>query len=298
MIGGNVPKHLVSGARTGFLTAVGDMEMPWQRVAMTHNMDEKSHDLVDLGAAPMPVEDKGGSIKQDFIEKSMEVTSTPWEITTWLSRYALDDDQTGSLERKVKAAGENFQRHINNRVFTVLNGGDSATYGTCYDGQHFFDNDHADEGAAYDTDQDNEYTLALSLDNFETVYVAAQAFVDDQGEYVNYPYDLLVCNPSNERTAANIVGNEWSYDSANRERNPYDGKFDYITSPQLDTSAWYVIASGMSIKPLIVVMRMQPKMLASWYDPNQPDGGRYYFKFGARYRVYYGDWRLAIQGQT
>jgi len=298
MIGGNVPKHLVSGARTGFLTAVSEVSMPWQRVAMTFNMTERSHDLVDLGAAPMPVEDKGGPQLRDWIEKTIEVTSTPWEITVWISRYAMDDDQTGQLESKVRGAGMNFQKHLNKRVFTVLNGGDGSTYGECYDGSDFFDDDHSDEGAEYTTSQDNENALTLSLDNFETVYVASQGFKDDRGEYVGYNHDLLVCHPTNERIAANITGNEWSYDGGNRERNPYEGKFGYITSPHLDTTAWYLVASSESVKPLVVAMRQQPKLLASWYDPEQPQGGRYYFKWGARYRVYYGYWPLAIQGNT
>ena len=298
MIGQNVPKHLVSGARTGFLTALGRHEMPWKRVAMVYNMGDASHNLVDLGASPMPVEDKAGNINQDFIEKQMTVQSTPWEISTWISRYAIDDDQTGQLKTKVAGAGGNFDRHLNNRVFTVLNGGDGQTYGACYDTQDFFDSDHADVGADYTTAQDNENALALSIDNFETVLNSARLFMDDRGQYADYQYDTLVCHPSLERIAANIVGNEWSYDTANREVNPYSGKFKYITSAQLDTTAWYLIASGMPIKPLIVAMRMSPKLLASWYDPTQPDGGRYYFKFGGRYRVFYGDWRLAAQGNT
>jgi len=298
MISGNVPKHLVVGARTGFLTATRAVKLPWQKVAMTFNMDAKSHDLVDLGAAPMPVESKTGREIQDYIEKTLTVTPTDWEIIVWISQNAIDDDQTGTLERKVRGAGTNFQRHIDKRVFQVLNGGDGTTYGLCYDGQEFFDSDHVDKGAHYQTAQDNENALTLSMDNFETVLVAAQAFADDQGEYTEYQYDLLVCNPGNQRIASNICGNEWSYDGANRETNPYSGKFTYETSPHLDSAAWYVIASNEDVKPLIVAMRKQPGLQDAWFDPLQPDGGRHYFKFHARYEMYYGDWRLANQGNT
>jgi phage major head subunit gpT-like protein len=140
--------------------------------------------------------------------------------------------------------------------------------------------------------------LALSMDNFETVHVAAQQFVDDQGVYTEYQYDLLVVPPALERTAAQIAANEWSYDTANRERNPYDGKIQYITTPHYDATAWHLIASNEPIKPIIVAMREQPSLQSAWFDPLQPDGGRYYFKFYARYEMYYGDWRLAAQGNT
>ena len=65
MIGGNVPKHLVVAARTGFLSSMRAKSYPWQSVAATLNMDARQIDLVDLGAAPMPVND--AAVVQDYI---------------------------------------------------------------------------------------------------------------------------------------------------------------------------------------------------------------------------------------
>lgn len=295
MISGNVPQHLVVAARTGFLTSLKTTPMPWQRIATQLNMGAKSIDLVDLGAAPMPVQDT--VVFQDFIEKSMTVKPIDWNIAVWISYNAVQDDQTGTLERKVRGAGSNFQRHINQRVFKKLNDGD-VTGSLCYDGQEFFDSDHVDKGAAYSTAQDNEYGLALSLDNFETVLVAAQAFKDDQGENCDFSYDTLVVSPALARTAAQIVGNREAYDTANREINPYSGQFTPIVSSQLDSTAWFLTASGEDTKPLIVAMRQQPMLQDYWFDPVAPDGGRYYFKYYARYEVHYADWRTAIMGNS
>ena len=297
MIGSNVPKHLVVAARTGFLSSMRAKSYPWQQVAGTLNMDARSIDLVDLGAAPMPVND--AAVVQDYIEKTIQVQAKEWNISVWISDGAVKDDQTGSLETKVRSAGDNFQKHINKRVFQVLNAGDSQTYGPAYDGQDFFDSDHADIGAAYNTAQDNENALALSLDNFNTVWTAAQSFRDDQGEFTEYGYDLLVCNPSLFVTARNITANMEAMDTANREMNPFSGLLKPpVTSAHLDTTAWYLIASSEQHKPLIVAMREQPHLQHAWFDPQQPDGGRHYFKFYARYEVFYGDWRLAQQGNT
>lgn len=298
MISGNVPKHLVVGARTGFLTGMKRRAYPWQKVAMTLNMGAASVDLVDLGAAPMPLESKSGLTVQDMIERTKAVTPTDWDITVWISQNAVDDDQTGALLRRCRQAGDNFQKHINKRVMQVLNAGDGTTYGSCYDGQDFFDSDHVDAGAHYQTNQDNENTLALTLDNFETVWVAAQGTMDDQGEYTEYIYDLIVCNPSLAREAAQICENREAYDTANREMNPYAGKIDFITSSYLDTNAWHLIASDEVVKPLVLAMKKQPHLQSTWFDPEAPDGGRHYFKFFARYEVHYGDWRLAYQGNT
>lgn len=298
MITGNVPGHLNVAARTGFLSAVKTRSYDWQRVAMLHNMTASSDEFVDLGAAPMPTISKQGTTLQDFIERRKTVTPQNWDITVFISYNAVKDDQTGMLENKVRSAGDNFQKHINSRVFTVLNGGDTTTYGLAYDGQEFFDSDHADPGAAYSTAQDNEDVLALSLDNFETVYVKAQNTRDDQGEFFQYGYNLLVVPPALERTAAQITGNAQAFDTANNETNPYNGKLGYIVSPYLDSTAWHLIAANEQVKPLILAMKEQPSLQASWFDPNTPDGGRYYFKFFARYEVHYGLWQLAYQGNT
>jgi len=224
MLTGNVPKHLTVGVRTGFLESFKEAPQTWNRIAQMVQMDRGEVDVVDLGAAPMPT--KNPQVVQDHIEKSITVKPQDWYVTVSISQNAIDDDQTGSLERKARQAGRNFDKHINNRVFTVLNGGDSATYGLCYDGQHFFDDDHVDEGGDYQTDQDNEYALGLSLDNFETVEVAAALFKDDRGENVNYNHDLLVVPPALKRTAYQIVGNPQAYDTANEEKNPYSGEYE------------------------------------------------------------------------
>lgn len=298
MISGNVPTHLIIGARTGFLNALKDVPMPWQRIANTVTMGSKTVDLVDLGAAPMPVQDKGQGPAQDFIETNLQIKSTPWTLKVWISYNAVQDDQTGTLDNRVRAAGVNFQKHLNNRVFTALNGGDTATYGLCYDGQFFFDSDHKDKGAHYQTNQSNVNDLALSLDNFNTVNIAAQKYLDDQGEFCGYSGDLLVVPPDLEYIAAQICLNPTAYDTANREANPFSGKREYIVTPQFDSTAWTLLDSKEPIKPMLVAMREQPNLQDTWFDPDAADGGRYYFKFYARYEVFFGNWRLATMGKS
>lgn len=295
----DVPQHLVVGARTGFLRAVKDQNPLWNRVAMVHNMGAKSVDLVDLGAAPMPVESRNGSTLQQFVERSLTVTPKSWDLTVGLAYDDLQDDQTNSLERRIRGAGANFNLHLNKLVFETLNGGDGTTYGLCYDGQEFFDNDHVDKGAKYTTNQDNEHVLTLSLDNFETVKVAMSTVRDDQGEYMALMPNLLIVPPALERTAAQITGNPDAYDTGNREANPYAGQIQQIVVPWVDSTAWFLIAANENVKPLIVVLREEPKLQSAWFDPNMgARGGMYLFKFYARYSVAFGDWRLAAQGNT
>jgi phage major head subunit gpT-like protein len=299
MIANDFPKHLIVGARSGFLAGLKDIPLPWTRVASLIPIGAAALDLVDLGASPMPTESIGRPNIQEFIEKTIAVKPKTWDIVVRLSYNAVQDDQTGSLLRKAQGAGVNFQRHINSQVFKVLNGGDGTTYGLCYDGQEFFDSDHKDKGATYQTNQDNEFALALSNDNFTTVRIAASKVKDDQGQFSGYNYDLLVIPPDLEKKAAQITMNREEAGTANRDINPYSGKTDYVVSPELDSTAWHLIASNESVKPLLLVMRQNPFLQEAWFAPLEGDeGGYYYFKFMARYNVYFGDWRLAFQGNT
>ena len=180
MISGNVPQHLVVAARTGFLETVNNGDPAYAPIATVLNMGAKSVDLVDLGAAPMPTKNRGRMQVRDFIERKLTVTPADWDITVGISYNAVRDDQTGNLNNKVRGAGSNFNRHIAQKAFQALNDGDATTnYGAAYDGLSFYNDAHVDKGAEYSTGQDNKYALPLSIDNFETVKVAASLFRDD-----------------------------------------------------------------------------------------------------------------------
>lgn len=298
MISGNVPQSLSLLAKTGFLTTARKPVPDWAPIARMVDMTAKNQTLVDLGGAPMPTRQRGKFNAQDFIEKSMAIEPLDWELPVGIEGNAIKDDQTGKLLEKVRAAGSNFQRHIAQTAFQALNDGDGTNYGTAYDGLNFYSNSHLDKGAQYVTLQDNLDSLTLSLTNFETVRVKAKLARDDQGEFTDYDYNLLVVDPTNERNAANITGNPLDATTGNRAINPYAGKTNHIVSPKLDTGAWILVASSEVIKPIIIVMREAPHLEDAWKDPEAPKGGMYWFKFTARYNFYYGDWRTAFLGHS
>lgn len=298
MISGNVPQHLVVAARTGFLTTAAPAVPSYAPIANTINMTAKSIDLVDLGGAPMPLRNRGRMQVQDFIEKKLTVTPLDWDITVFISYNAVQDDQTGELDRKVRSAGDNFQRHISQQAFQALNDGDAVTnFGACYDGGAFYANAHIDKGAAYQTGQDNLDGNSLSLANFKTTFVKAQKTRDDQGNFTQYNYDLLVVPPDLQDVAFQITRVPGGSETTSNA-NAYAGTLRYIVAPQLDTAAWILVASNENTKPIIIAIREQPNLQSAWFDPEAPDGGRYYFKFYARYNHFYGDWRLAYMGNS
>lgn len=299
MISGEVPSHLLVGARTGFLATAQPNVPITTPIAQTIQMGSKSVDIVDIGGAPMPTRNRGRAQLQQMIEKKLTITPLDWDITVDITYNAVKDDQTGELERKVRSAGENFRLDMAQKAFKALNDGDATTnFGAGYDGLAMYSNSHVDKGASYTTVQDNLDSLALSLTNFETVRVKAMTTRDDQGNFCDYNYDLLVVSPSDERAAAQITDNREDATTANRATNPYAGKLKYVVSTQFDSGAWVLVASSHSIKPVLIAVRETPNLQAAWFDPNTPDGGTYYFKFYGRYNHFYGDWRLAYMGKS
>jgi phage major head subunit gpT-like protein len=298
MIAGNVPGHLVAAARTGFLTTAQPEVPMYADIAREFDMTQKNETLVDLGAAPMPSRNRGRPQIGDFVEKKLLVQPLDWDITVFISHNAVKDDQTGELDRKVRAAGENFQRHISDQAYKALNAGDGTTeFGAGYDGLAMFHDSHITPGAYYQTAQDNKYALALSLANFTTVYTAALNVRDDQGNPLNYMFDTLIVPPALNTVAWQITNIKGGSETTSNG-NPYAGSVKYIVSPFLDSTAWFLVASKLTVKPIIIAMRERPNLQSAWFDPEAPDGGRYYFKFYARYNHFYGPWESAFMGNT
>lgn len=299
MISGQVPGHLVVGARTGFLTSVHNPNEMWRRLAREIPLDGKNTDLVDLASAPMPKRSKSGLTMQDMIERMLRVTPDDWDITVHISYNAVMDDRTQTLWDRVRAAGQNFNTHMNKIVFDAINLGESTTaYGAGYDGLPLFSASHVDQGASYQTVQSNTNNLTLTPDNFETVYVAASTRLDDMGEQTNFVPNLLIVPPAQNRAASQITGNDKLAGTANNDINPWYGKVNHLVAPWLDTTSWFVACENELHKPLLFGMRARPVLQNAWFDPEQDDGGWYLFKFYARYTVAYGDWRLITQGKS
>lgn len=232
-------------------------------------------------------------------EKALIVYNDGFEVTVGIYHDAINDNRVGNLDLWARSAGARFEQHKDYLAFNALNAGEATTtYGAGYDGLSFFNDSHIDPGAEYQTAQDNKLATALSFDNFKAARIAAAKFKDDRGQPVGLSHDLLVVSADLEYEGAQITGNTQRYDTADRAVNPYAGGTSLVVAPGgwLDTTAWYLMVANMPQKPIIMQNRQAPT-LYFWDDHTQGGGIRYY-KWYSRYRAAYGDWRLAIQGQT
>lgn len=314
--------HLERGIRVGFTVGMKAYSPLRSNFVQEKVSDGAFETYADMGAVPWPeagsglagsggtdtrtgAEITGGISEGGPItilggeERSHIVYNRDWYVAIGIQHSAINDNRTGDLEQWARNAAVRFQQHMDFLAFDALNSGEAATnYGKTYDGLTLFSDAHIDKGAQYQTGQDNKYALTLTLDNFETVKVAASKFKDGRGQPVGLNHRLLIVPPELERVAAQITKNEAVYNTANREMNPYAGTTRYIVAPGgwMDATAWYLVDDSMPEKPVVFQTRQQPQ-LAVWDDHTQGSGVRY-FKWLARYTVAYGDWRLIAQGNT
>jgi hypothetical protein len=313
--------HLENGMRVGFLKGMKEYQPLRSAFAREAPSDGAFEVYGDIGAVPWPAQiggqaagtgtdsrtghpqvsglHEGGPITVlGGNERGLVVYNQDWDIPIGIFHNAINDARVGSLEQWARNAGMRFNQHQDYLCFAAMNGGDGTTYGNCYDGNAFFYDSHADPGAEYTTTQDNKYALTLSLDNFETVRVAAAGFLDDRGQPCGFDHKLILHSVNLERMAAQITDNREAYDTANREMNPYAGKVTGLTAPGgwVDSTFWALVDPNQVVKPINLQMRQAPQ-LVFWDDHTQGMGVRYY-KWTARYTVFYGDWRLAIMGNT
>lgn len=319
----DIAASLEYGVRTGFTVGANNYQPIRSPFVREYPSDGASETYADFGSSPWPTQNAGkagaggtnsenDAVKVGQItggqqiqllgghERAIQIFNLDWEIAFGITHNAIDDNRVGNLEVWARSAGFRFEQHKDYLAFDALNNGAATTsYGACYDGLSFFNDSHYDPGASYTTTQDNSYAVALGIDNFETVKVAGAKFLDDRGQPIGVDHRLLIVPPDLERIGRNIVQNTETYDTANREMNPYAGNTRLIVSKGswVDTTAWYLIDDGMEEKPLGMQVRKAPAM-TFWDDESAGDGGVRYFKYHARYAVFYGDWRLALQGNT
>lgn len=317
----DVLASLEARARVGFLSAK-NAYVP-KRSAFTREApsDGAFEIYTDLGASPWPLQNGGqtggstdGRLNNAQVgglasggattilgtnEKSLTVYNRPWEIAIGITHDAINDNRVGGLTEWAMAAGSRFEQHKDFLAFDALNQGEATTsYGAGPDKLSFFNDSHIAIGAQYQTAQDNKYALTLSMANFETVRVAGSKFLDDRGVPSANNHTLLIHAVDLERTAAQITDNKEDSSTGNRASNPYAGVISRLAAPGtwFDSAAWVVLDVSSPIKPINLQVREQPAF-HSWDDYTQMGGVRY-FMFRARYEAFYGDWRLAIMGNT
>ena len=202
------------------------------------------------------------------------------------------DDNLGIVRPRIAGLGMAARQHYDELVFDLIVQGFDATFGLAYDGQFFFDTDHADEPGQ--TVQDNTTGAALSDTEFNTGYQTMTEFETSEGEPWNIVPNLLLVGASNRVTAREIVRAK----TTGGEDNVNAGLVDVMVAPRIKgafTAHWFLLDTTKPIRPWILQIRTPLNLVSLDSMDDFHAFMRKVFLFGVdgRHNVGFGHWACA-----
>lgn len=119
-----------------------EREQSWEpQIAFRVNSDQAIEEFPFLSAVPVMREWIGGRQAKGFYEKSIRIPNKHWEATIDFKLEELRRDKTGQVRTRIGELAARAAAHPRSLLSALLLSGDSSL---CYDGQFFFDTDHAE----------------------------------------------------------------------------------------------------------------------------------------------------------
>lgn len=184
-----------------FYKALEQGEHPWANdLAFYNGQANQGLDIAEkypwLGQAPVPREFVGGRQAKQLRQDAYTIRNKRWEASLKVPLMDWRQDKTGQIQVRIDDLARRYMAHRARLLSTLIVGG--AT-GLCYDGQYFFDTDHAESG----TNQSNKLSVDISAlpcaqhgsitapsaaelaHSIMQGIAAVYGFKDDQGEPMN-----------------------------------------------------------------------------------------------------------------
>jgi len=294
-----VTRDFLAATFTGFRSlfdksfAAADPLYPKVATVVESSGDKESYNW--LGAVPAMREWTDERIPGALRTHEYEIANRKYESTIEVDRETFEDDRLGQVKPRIEELAVRAACHPDELVAGLLNNGFTTA---CYDGQYFFDTDHAEGDSGT---QSNKLTAALSADNLESAVETMMGFKDDQGKALGVMPDTLLVGPDNFFDAREILNSvsivvAGSTDVEKPSGNALSGMLNLLVSPHVDSGKWFVLASQYPVRPLLFQWRVKPDFTAVT-DPSD----EYVFstdvvKYGVRSRcgAGYGLWYLAV----
>lgn len=226
-------------------------------------------------------------------ERSYRVPNRKFEATVEVDRVAIEDDNLDVYASQIfPQLGEAVRKFPDQLLRDILQSNPEA-----FDGETLFSDSHPtfdSAGSVYD----NNFGIALSAENFNTVWSAMAAYTGEDGEPLGLMPNLLIVPPQLRRTAAEIVGatavvkvygDETGSDNvaAASTVNVMQGWADVLVVPELanEGTTWYLAVTNKALKPFVYQERTPPELAMR----TQPDDPKVFeldqFTWGVRMRA-------------
>lgn len=312
---GDIPKLLLAGMKTEFMKAYETATKEHEQVTTAIRSSKSSETYPWLGGVPKMNEWKDERIPQGMLEHNFTITNRDWEASIAVDRNALDDDQYGQIEIRVKELATEAVRFFDEMAFTLMEQGDGAsgTAGTiyegvttsCYDGNAFFATNRSEGDSGSQT---NKGSTAIGASAIQTAMTAMRKFKNDKGKPSHVRANLLVVPPDLEWEAKELLNSQYypeittiqnvaeteNLGGANKLAvNVLKGSLNLLVNDYLtDTNNWYLFDTTRVVKPMILQMRKDP-IFSSLIENTESYFMRKKLYYGVDWRgeILWGDWR-------
>lgn len=294
-----VTRDFLSATFTGFKGlydksfAQTDPLYPKISTVVESTSDKESYNW--LGSVPAMRQWTDERIPGALRTNTYDIENQKYEATIEVDRETFEDDKLGQIKPRIEELAVRAATHPDELVIGLLNDGFTSD---CYDGQFFFDTDHAEGQSGT---QSNKLVVALSSANLETAVETMLAFKDDQGKPLGIMPDTLVVGPDNFFDARQILNSvsivlAGSTDIEKPGSNPLSGMLDLHVSPHVDSGKWFVLATKYPVRPMLFQWRIKPEFTAVIDPSDEYVFSTDTFKYGVRSRcgAGYGLWQMAV----
>jgi len=300
----DIPKLLLAGMRKEFFK-VYDSEIvaEWERVATIIPSTKDKETYPWLGAVGKMKEWKDERIPEGLLEHNFAVTNRDWEGSIAVDRNAIEDEQYGQINIRVRQLAQEAKRFIGELVFELLGQGNLSTGTstnfsgktiTCYDGNPFFYGTHSEGSSG---SQSNKGTVAFSFANLQTAITAMKGIKDDKGKFLSVTPDLLVVNQSDEFLARETLNSTYypvEGTTTNKLAvNVMKGIVDLYVTPYITSGTWILLDTKGIVKPAILQMRKKIDFTSLLTGQESFLRKKLYFGADGRWEAAFGMWQYA-----
>ena len=241
---GDIPKLLLAGMRTEFMSAYKDATADYQKITTTVESTKSEETYPWLGSVPKMSEWKDERKEEDLNEYYFTITNYSWEGTVSVDRDAIEDDQYSQINIRVKELATEAKRFYDEMVFGLILQGENTTGSAntifenknvaCYDTKAFFASDHSEGDSGT---QSNLGSADLSATELQTAITAMVNFKDDKGKPSHVRPNTLVVAPGLEWEAKELLNSSYYPEEGTTTNklatNVLKGSLDLIVNPYL-----------------------------------------------------------------
>lgn len=282
------------------------------QVAMVFNSDQASEEYAWLGMVPALREWIGGRQAVALREQGIVIRNRTFEATLRVSVDDIRRDKTGQIMVRVDELAERMAEHPASLLSQLINLGHAAP---CYDGQFFFDTDHAEgESGVQDNDlaRDIVAPSAPTPAEMEAAFMAAIqqliGFKDDRGEPMNAnARSFMAMVPINMLDATlralnlpQIIDGGQARSGLQLGQPGNSGGFSVTaqTNPRLtDPAAFFLFRTDGQVKPFIQQEEMEQVSAVAEGSEHEFTNNEHMYGVKAIRNVGYGYWQHAVRVQ-